>query len=451
RGDVRWPAAADPPGPGARRGPGDPAVRRAAALHGPARPAGHRRAAGAPAAGTQYSGAVHHAQHHPDPRGHRPGSLHHPARAPAGHGRGGHEHRDPLGAVPNRGEGHRGRWEGDRSMSEFHTGQWWADTLALLNVDFVQQSILAALLLGVLSGAIAPIIVMRNMSFAAHSTGELALMGAAAALLFGFSISWGALLGAVCAAVILGVVGAREQDSIVAVVLSFGMGLSVLFIYLYPGRSSTAFSLLTGQIVGVSSSNMKMLAIMTVIVVAVIALLWRPLLFATADPTMAAASGVKVRLLSVLFAAVLGAVASQGVQIVGALLLLALLITPGAAAVKVTANPLVAVVLSAVFSVTAAVGGLVLSLAPGLPVSVFVTTLSFLIYLICWFIEWLRGRRMDADEVRAASFAAGSGLSGVAGRAGKSGAAGLSSQPGADSSVPLCEADSCANPENHQR
>ena len=108
-------------------------------------------------------------------------------------------------------------------------------------------------------------------------------------------------------------------------------------------------------------------------------------------------------------------------------------------------------VLSAVFSVTAAVGGLVLSLAPGLPVSVFVTTLSFLIYLICWFIEWLRGRRMDADEVRAASFAAGSGLSGVAGRAGKSGAAGLSSQPGADSSVPLCEADSCANPENHQR
>ena len=336
-------------------------------------------------------------------------------------------------------------------MSEFHTGQWWADTLALLNVDFVQQSILAALLLGVFSGAIAPIIVMRNMSFAAHSTGELALMGAAAALLFGFSVSWGALLGAVCAAVILGVVGAREQDSIVAVVLSFGMGLSVLFIYLYPGRSSTAFSLLTGQIVGVSSSNMKMLAIMTVIVVAVIALLWRPLLFATADPTMAAASGVKVRLLSVLFAAVLGAVASQGVQIVGALLLLALLITPGAAAVKVTANPLVAVVLSAVFSVTAAVGGLVLSLAPGLPVSVFVTTLSFLIYLICWFIEWLRGRRMDADEVRAASFAAGSGLSGVAGRAGKSGAAGLSSQPGADSSVPLCEADSCANPENHQR
>src|SRR5699024_12835705 len=112
---------------------------------------------------------------------------------------------------------------------------------------------------------------------------------------------------------------------------------------------------------------MKMLAIMSVSVVAVIALLWRPLLFATADPTMAAASGVKVRLLSVLFAAVLGAVASQGVQIVGALLLLALLITPGAAAVKVTANPLGAVVLSAGFCVTAAADGQVHCVARGLP------------------------------------------------------------------------------------
>src|SRR5699024_11870996 len=101
------------------------------------------------------------------------------------------------------------------------------------------------------------IIVMRNMSFAAHSTGELALMGAAAALLFGFSVSWGALLGAVCAAVILGVVGAREQDSIVAVVLSFGMGLSVLFIYLYPGRSSTAFTRSTGLFVAGTPWNRR--------------------------------------------------------------------------------------------------------------------------------------------------------------------------------------------------
>lgn len=292
-------------------------------------------------------------------------------------------------------------------MTNFHTGNWWSDTVSLLSVDFVQQAILAALLLGIVSGAIAPLIVMRRMSFAAHGTGELALMGASAALLFGIGVTWGALIGAVLAAILLAVLGMREQDSIVAVVLSFGMGLSVLFIYLYPGRSSQAFSLLTGQIVGVSSSNMRLLLVMTIAIVAVVALLWRPLLFATVDPIMAAASGVNVRLLGIVFAALLGVVASQGVQIVGALLLIALLITPGAAAVRVTASPLLAVVLSAVFSVIAAVGGLVLSLAPGLPVSVFITSLSFIIYLICRGISWWRSRKLNADEVRAREYVKG--------------------------------------------
>ncbi|MBC2681252.1 metal ABC transporter permease [Corynebacterium anserum] len=290
-------------------------------------------------------------------------------------------------------------------MSDFHTGNWLADTVTLLNVDFVQNAILAALLLGIVSGAMAPLIVMRNMSFAAHSTGELALMGAAAALLFGFGVTWGALLGAVIASVVLTLLGAREQDSIVAVVLSFGMGLSVLFIYLYPGRSSAAFSLLTGQIVGVSTASLGVLLILAVAVVVIMALLWRPMLFATVDPVVAAASGVKVKALAVVFAVLIGVVASQGVQIVGALLLIALLITPGAAAVKVTANPMVAVVLSGLFSVISAVGGLVLSLAPGLPVSVFVTTISFLIYLICRGLAYLRSRRMNADEVRAREYA----------------------------------------------
>lgn len=288
--------------------------------------------------------------------------------------------------------------------NQFQTGDWWDDTLALLSVDFVQHALLAALLLGIVSGAIAPLIVMRKMSFAAHSTGELALMGAAAALLFGFSVSWGALIGAVLAAVALTALGQKEQDAIVAVVLSFGMGLSVLFIYLYPGRSSSAFSLLTGQIVGVSSASLGILAVLAVLVVVTMALLWRPLLFATVDPVLAAASGVKVRLLALVFAALIGVVASQGVQIVGALLLIALLITPGAAAVKVTSNPVLAVVLSGTFSVVAAVGGLVASLAPGLPVSVFVTTLSFVIYLVCRVIAWMRSRHVQADAVRAQEY-----------------------------------------------
>ena len=270
-------------------------------------------------------------------------------------------------------------------------------TWELLQVDFVQNAVWASLMLGVVSGALAPLIVMRKMSFAAHATGELALMGAAAALLIGVSVTTGAIVGAILAAVVLALLGLKEQDATVGVVLAFGMGLSVLFIYLYPGRTSEAYALLTGQIVGVSGASLGVLAVLTVLVVAVVVLLWRPLLFATVDPVMAAASGVPVKLLAAVFAVLIGVVASQGVQIVGALLLLALLITPGAAAVRVTSNPLVAVALSATFAVVSAVGGLVLSLEPGLPVSPFVTSISFAIYLVCRVIGWARDRRVQRD------------------------------------------------------
>ncbi|MGP9724922.1 metal ABC transporter permease [Corynebacterium sp. AOP40-9SA-29] len=281
-------------------------------------------------------------------------------------------------------------------------------TWDLLQVDFVQNALLASLLLGLVSGALAPLIVMRRMSFAAHATGELALMGAAAALLFGVSVTTGAVLGAVLAAVVLALLGLKEQDATVGVVLAFGMGLSVLFIYLYPGRTSEAYALLTGQIVGVSGASLGVLALMSVLVAAAVAVLWRPLLFATVDPVMAAASGVPVKLLAAAFAVLIGIVASQGVQIVGALLLLALLITPGAAAVRVTSNPLLAVVLSAIFATTASAGGLVLSLGPGLPVSPFVTTISFVIYLACRTIGWARGRRAVRDETARKGSAVGS-------------------------------------------
>lgn len=275
---------------------------------------------------------------------------------------------------------------------------WLSDTQYLISVDFVQHALIASALLGLLSGVIAPLIVVRQQSFAVHGTAELALMGAAAALLFGLNVGGGAVIGSVVAAILLALLGMKQQDSAVGAVMSFGLGLSVLFIHLYPGRSSTAFSLLTGQIVGVSSSSLWILVVVTVIVVSAVVIFWRPLLFASADPIMAQASGVNVRFIAVAFAVLVGLTTSQSVQIVGALLVMALLITPGAAAVAVTANPVKAVVLAVIFAEVSAVGGLLLSLAPGLPVSVFVTTISFVIYLVCRLIGWLRGRGAQRDE-----------------------------------------------------
>jgi zinc/manganese transport system permease protein len=167
-------------------------------------------------------------------------------------------------------------------------------------------------------------------------------------------------------------------------VLAFGLGLAVLFIHLYPGRTGTSFALLTGQIVGVGYSGLALLAVVTVVVTVLLALCYRPLLFATVDPEVAAARGVPVRAMGIVFAAMVGVVAAQGVQIVGALLVMSLLITPAAAAARVFVSPAATIAASVVFAEISAVGGIVLSLAPGVPVSVFVTTISFAIFVICW-------------------------------------------------------------------
>ena len=264
-------------------------------------------------------------------------------------------------------------------------------TADLLSRDFVQQALIAAALLALVAGMIGPFIVMRQMSFAVHGSSELSLTGASFALLTGLNVGLGALVGSALAAVLFGFLGqrARERDSAIGVVLAFGLGLAVLFIHLYPGRAGTSFALLTGQIVGVGYSGLALLSAVTVAVTAVLAISYRPLLFATADPEVAAARGVPVRVLGIVFAAMVGVVAAQGVQIVGALLVMSLLITPAAAAARVFSSPAATIGASVVFAEIAAVGGLVLSLAPGVPVSVFVTTISFVIYLVCWAI----GRR----------------------------------------------------------
>jgi zinc/manganese transport system permease protein len=140
------------------------------------------------------------------------------------------------------------------------------------------------------------------------------------------------------------------------------------------------------------------LVAVTVVVVGAVIIFWRPLMFASADPLLAQASGLNIRMIAIGFAIMVGLTTSQSVQIVGALLVMALLIVPGAAAVQVTANPVLAVLLSVVFALVSAVGGLVISLAPGLPVSVFVTTISFIIYLVCRLLGWFRGRGAQRDE-----------------------------------------------------
>ncbi|MBB5807214.1 zinc/manganese transport system permease protein [Saccharothrix ecbatanensis] len=250
---------------------------------------------------------------------------------------------------------------------------------------YVQPMLIAGALLGLLGGLLGPLIVTRKMAFAVHGTSELAFTGAAAALLIGIGVGYGALAGSVIAALLLGLLSTRDsdRDSVIGAILAFGLGLGVLFLALYEGRAANKFGLLFGQVVSVGSADLWLLVVSSVAVLVVLALIYRPLHFASVDAAVATARGVPVRTLSVVFAVLVGIAVALSVQLVGALLVLSLMITPAAAATRVTASPLKATLLAVVFAEVSVLGGMVLSLAPGLPVSAFVTAVSFLIYLVC--------------------------------------------------------------------
>ena len=262
-------------------------------------------------------------------------------------------------------------------------------------VPLVTGSIIAGLILGVVSGLIGPMIHARDLAFAVHGTSELSFAGASVALYFGASVTGGAVAGSLVAAVILGMLGvrAKERNASIGVMLPFGLGIGMLFLSLYDGRSSNKFGLLAGQIVAMESTQITTLAAVAALVTAVLAFIWRPLFFASVDPEVARARGVPMRTLSILFMVLLGLTTAMAVQLVGALLVLSLLITPTAAASKITVRPTMLVVWSILFAVVSAVGGILLSLGPGLPISPYVTTVSFLIYLVCLIIGSIRSRR----------------------------------------------------------
>jgi zinc/manganese transport system permease protein len=259
----------------------------------------------------------------------------------------------------------------------------------------VQNSIWAGAVLGLLGGLVGTFVMKRDLAFAVHGISELSFAGAAFALLIGADVVLGSLAGSVVAALLLGLMGvrARDKNSTIGVLMPFGLGLGILFLSLYEGRTANKFGLLTGQIVSVGTVQLQVLAGAAVVVMLALVAIWRPLTFASVDPDVAAARGVPVRSLALGFMLLLGVSVALSIQIVGALLVLALLITPAAAALRVTSSPRLVVALSVVFAVTATVGGILLALGGRLPISPYVTTLSFLIYVVCRLIGGVRARR----------------------------------------------------------
>jgi len=276
----------------------------------------------------------------------------------------------------------------------------------LLGYDFAQNALAAGIVIAVVSGVVSRFVVARNMSFAVHALAELGFTGAAGAVLLGVPPVGGLLVGTTASALLIGSLGVRlrERDTVVGVVMAFGLGLGVLFLTLYPRYATEAFAILFGTITGVNRGDVVLLIGIGLVTLLALGAVYRPLTFATVDPEVAEARGVPVRALGVIFLLIMAAAVAEAVQVVGVLLILTLLITPGASAERLTASPSRATVLSVGIALISVIGGILLSLAVNLPVSVFVTTLSFVAYLVARFAlgPLTLGRQRRAAAITAA-------------------------------------------------
>ncbi len=271
----------------------------------------------------------------------------------------------------------------------------------LLAQHFVHTAFLAGAVVAVISGAIGIFVVTRGASFAVHAISELGFTGAAAALVAGIDPVIGMIGGSLSVGFALGFLSlrGRERDSAIGAVLAFGLGVGVLLLSLYQGYATEATNLLFGSIVGVSDSQLRSLAIVALIVAAGLAIAYRPLLFSSVDPEVAESRGVPLRVLSVLIFLLIALTTAEAIQVVGVLLVLTLVITPAAAAQRLTGNPGVAMLLSIGIALVSTEGGILLALEKPWPTSFFIATISFAIYLIARVIDATRPAASRASRL----------------------------------------------------
>jgi zinc/manganese transport system permease protein len=254
-----------------------------------------------------------------------------------------------------------------------------------LRLAAVQHALIAATLVAIISGMIGPFVITRRAAFAVHGVSELSFTGAVGGLLWFGDAVVGALAGSVLFAGVIGMLGSREKerDEAIGVTLAFGLGVGFFLLSYYHGYATTATGILVGQIFGVSTGQIWLLVGVASGVLVTLLVIYRPLLFASVDPDVAQARGVPVKATGLLFLLVLALTVSATAFVVGTLLVLSLAITPAAAAHRLSARPGVVVLLSVVFALVSADGGLMLSLeVPKQRTSVFIVAISFVIYLV---------------------------------------------------------------------
>jgi zinc/manganese transport system permease protein len=254
----------------------------------------------------------------------------------------------------------------------------------LLQQEFVQNAFLAGTIIAIVTSITGYFVILRSQAFAGHALSHIGFAGATGAALLGLSSLLGMYAFTLLAAIGMGALGERirGRDVEIGMVLSFALGLGVLFITLYTQHAVETASILFGSIFSVTRGDILISLISGLLALLALTLLFRPLLFASIDPEVAQARGVPVRFLSIIFLLLVAITVSQAVQIVGVLLVFALLVAPAATAQRLAHAPLAAVGLSVILGLAFTWSGLLLACVGRWPVSFYIAALSALTYLI---------------------------------------------------------------------
>lgn len=267
---------------------------------------------------------------------------------------------------------------------------WWD----ILTSDFMRNALIGGTLVALAAGLIGYFIIVRNSAFAAHALAHIGFPGATGAVLLGIPVTAGLAVFCVGGALVIGALGKRADEREVATgtVLAAATGLGLFFSSLATKSSSTVTNVLFGNLLAVTHQQLLTFGVGLAVIAAVVAFIYRPLLFASVNPEVAEAKGVPVRALSVIFMVLLGLSVTMAVQAVGTLLLFALVVTPAATAILITARPGSAMALATVLAVGSVWAGLAVSAMFNVPPSFVITTIVSVIWLAVWAVGQRRGR-----------------------------------------------------------
>ncbi|MEE1294064.1 MAG: metal ABC transporter permease [Bifidobacterium merycicum] len=266
----------------------------------------------------------------------------------------------------------------------------WMDTLT---TPFMTNAFIAGLCIALAAGVMGYFTIVRHSTFAAHALAHIGLPGATGAVLLGLPVSLGMGVFALAGALVIGALGKRvsEREIATGTVLAFATGLGLFFARLSSSASSQMQSILFGSILTITTGQVIGFAVFDVLLVAVLAVIYRPLLFSSLDEQVAQAKGVPNGVMNVAFMAIMAGVITIAVPAVGTLLIFALVITPAATAI-LTGTPFRSMVVSGLLCLAAIWGGLVISAMFPAPPSFIIVTLSTLFWAIAKGIEAWRRR-----------------------------------------------------------